>query len=465
MPNNRMAATTAAEEDDQREAMEEDEEETTSEETTEEDDPEAEQDEETEAEQGEDDPEASTGEEALAILAFCQRRGLGLAEARDFITRGLTARQAIDEVNDKEARMSRRPTRGARAQIQRDERATRREGMAGAIHAQLARRRDVTGPARQFMGMSLVEMAALCIGHTGPLRTAGDRQQVLMAASHSTSDFPAIFENALNKQLLERYQAAQPTYREVARQKNFRDFRPMPLVRVGDFPSLKPIGENGEIKWGTFGESREVAAISSFAIGLTFSRQMLINDDLGAIDELVSSYGETVARDEERMFYAFALSAVMSDGKAIFHADHGNLAAANAAIGAASVSLGRAAIRKQKSIDGNNLNLSPSILLVGPDKETEAEMLLAEITPTAASDVNPFSGRLRPVVTAEIAGNAWYLLSSQAPCWVYGFLEGAEAPRLRTEEPFGVQGFSMTLEHDFGFGAADYRGGYKNNGA
>ncbi|MNP82884.1 hypothetical protein D3C76_1816640 [compost metagenome] len=79
--------------------------------------------------------------------------------------------------------------------------------------------------------------------------------------------------------------------------------------------------------------------------------------------------------------------------------------------------------------------------------------------------MNPFSGRLTPVVTAEISGNAWYLLSSANPCWIHGYLEGAEAPRLRTDEPFGRQGFSMTLEHDFGLGAADYRGGYKNNGA
>ncbi|MCB5412353.1 Mu-like prophage major head subunit gpT family protein [Pseudogemmobacter faecipullorum] len=239
----------------------------------------------------------------------------------------------------------------------------------------------------------------------------------------------------------------------------------MPLVRTGDFPMLKPVGEGGEIKWGKFGESGEQALISSYAVGLTISRQMIINDDLGAIDEVLSNYGQSVAMFEERTFYAFALAALMADGKAIFHAGHGNLAGTAAAINATSVSAGRAAMRKQKSIDGNTLNISPSILLVGPDKETEAEMFVADITPTQTSAVNPFSGKLTPVVAAEITGNAWYLLSGSNPCWIHGFLEGAEAPRLRTEEPFGTQGFSMTLEHDFGLGAADFRGGYKNAGA
>jgi len=190
-----------------------------------------------------------------------------------------------------------------------------------------------------------------------------------------------------------------------------------------------------------------------------------VNDDLGAIDEVLANYGQNVALFEESTFYAFALAATMADGNAIFHANHGNLAVAAAAINPTSVASGRAAMRKQKSIDGKSLNIVPNILLVGPDKETEAEMLVADITPAQASAVNPFSGKLRPVVTAEIVGNAWYLLSATNPCWVYGYLEGQEAPRLRTEEPFGKQGFSMTLEHDFGTGAADHRGGFKNAGA
>jgi hypothetical protein len=164
------------------------------------------------------------------------------------------------------------------------------------------------------------------------------------------------------------------------------------------------------------------------------------------------------------VFYAGALSAKMSDGKSIFHANHGNLAAVGSEITPTALSDGRMAMRKQTSIDGHALNLSPSILLVGPSRETEAEMMVAAITPTNADAVNPFSGKLKPVVTSEIGDGGWYLLSERAPCWVYGFLEGAEAPRVRTEEPFGTQGFSMTVEHDFGFGAADFRGGFKNPG-
>lgn len=412
------------------------------------------------------DGAATLAPEAVAILNMCARKGLPATRALDMINRGLTSAQAMAEVQGAESQMQIR-NHAPRTQILRDERTTARTGMAQALMAQITGARDVTGPATTYMGMSIVEMAAEVSGHRGPMRNWGDRERVLMQAMHTTSDFPGILENVLNKVLLEKYQLAAPTYRQIARKRNFKDFRPMPLLRTGDFPTLKPISEAGEIKWGTFGESREQAMISSYGVGVTISRQALINDDLGAIDEVLSNYGQTVAMFEEQTFYAFALAAVMSDGNSVFHASHNNLASGGSAsaITAAAVAAGRATMRKQKSVDGNTLNIVPNILLVGPDKEMEAEMLVAQITPTATANVNPFSGRLTPVVTAEISGNAWYLLSGANPCWIYGYLEGNEAPRLRTDEPFGRQGMSMTLEHDFGLGASDYRGGYKNNGA
>ncbi|MDK8871496.1 head maturation protease, ClpP-related [Paracoccus sp. SSJ] len=471
MPKGKKAQGRAQMDDQEEERLEEDDPELNEEDDPEleqEDDPEAEEDDDPEAEE-EVDTEAEEEDEpnahATAILNFAASRKIGADIAMGWIKRGLTIRQATKEYKMKHARGATMARPGApRSSIIRDERSTRRTAMASALHAQITGRDPSTPAARPYMDMSLVEMAAAAIGHRGKIRSAGDKVTVFMDASHSTSDFPAIFQNALNKVLLERYSEFQPTYRSISKKKNFRDFRPMPLVRAGDFPMLLPVGETGEIKWGTFGESGETAVIVPYARGLTISRQMMINDDLGAINDLLSSYGETVAHFEERTFYSGALTAVLSDGNPLFHASRNNLAPAGGEIEADTVSAGRAAMRVQESIDGLKLNLSPSILLVGPENETAAEMFVAQITPTATEAVNPFSGKLKPVVTTEIEDGAWYLLSERAPCWVYGFLEGQEAPRVRTEEPFGTQGFSMTVEHDFGFGAADFRGGWKNPG-
>lgn len=358
----------------------------------------------------------------------------------------------------------------ATSRITRDEKDTRDEGMAQALVAQMSGAKPESDKANPFMGYGLIDIAAETIGHKGRIRSAGDKIEIFMAAGHSRSDFSGIFENALNKVLLDRYQVADPTYRRIARKKNFNDFRVHPMVRAGDFPKLQPVGEGGEIKFGTFGERRETAILAPYGVGLRFSRQMFIDDDLGAIYDMLNDYGASVADFEEETFYAFKAAATLnSDSLAVHHSTHKNLAGFGTAITVAALGVGRAAIRKQTTIDGKKMNMAPSILLVGPDKETEADQLITSIVPNQPSSVNPFSGRLEVVSSAQITGNRWELyVDPNRPggaCFVYGYLNGAEAPRVRLDEPFGQQGMATTVEHDFGLGAIDFRGTYANPGA
>lgn len=322
--------------------------------------------------------------------------------------------------------------------------------------------------ARQYMGQGLVDIAADCVNfHGRRMLNARDIDNIFSRAAHSTSDFPVIFEGAVNRTLEQRYALAQPTFKRFARKKNFRDFRPDTIVKTGDFPMLEKILENGKIKFGSFGEGKESVQAFSYAIALTVSRQMLINDDLGAIAELLTSYGASVALFEEVTFYAGAYNGKLADGKTVFHADHKNLAAAGSAITVDSVGEGRKSMGRQTSVDGKPLLANPArIMLVGPNQLTEAEKLLASITPATVSTVNIFSGKFELVETSQIADNSWDLFAdpSTGSNYRWGYLEGYEAPRVRMDEPFGSQGFSMSVEHDFGCGATDFRFGYHNPG-
>ncbi|MES2753787.1 MAG: head maturation protease, ClpP-related [Pseudomonadota bacterium] len=410
---------------------------------------------------------------ARRIMDTAGLAGLSMQDTTALVDSKMTLEQALDQITakwkengDVDTPMTGAPT----ARILRDEVDTRNAGMSQALYAQMAGIKPESDKANAFMQMGLVDMAAATIGRKNPIRSAGDRIEVFMAAGHSRSDFSGIFENALNKALLDRYQIAEPTYRAIARKKNFNDFRVHPMVRAGDMPKLLPVGENGEIKFGTFGEKRETAILSSYGIALRFSRQMFIDDDLAAIYDMTADYGSMVADFEEETFYAFKASAVLaSDGLAVQVAGHNNLAGSGTAITVAALGAGRAAIRKQTTIDGKKLNMAPSILLVGPDKETEADQLVTSITPNLAGSVNPFSGRLTVVSSAQITGNRWELFVDPnrpgGACYVYGYLNGAEAPRIRMDEPFGTQGMAMSVEHDFGLGAIDFRGTYANAGA
>ncbi len=422
----------------------------------------------------EDDPTAEEdddddGDATTAIMDLVHMHGDGIDVARGFISRKATLASVVAHYKSKGKPLAHVNPNAPRARIIRDETETRRQFMPVALAAQITRQPKVAAGAQPYMTMTIAQMMAACANYTGPLRSAGDIDRMIRAAAHTTSDFPAILENTMNKVLLARYQMAQPTYQAISRRRDFRDFRPAPLVRSGDFPMPKLLGEGGEIKYGTIGEGKETAQLFTYASGLRITRQTIVNDDLGALDDAMRDYGSVISRMEETVFYSALLSAALSDGKAIFHADHGNLAGTAAAITKASLSIARASIRKQKGLDGGSLNLAPAILLVGPDKETEAESIVADITATKVEEFNPFSRKLQVIVTNEITGNAWYVLADPnaagGEIWTHGFLDGNAAPIVRTENTFGTDGMAMEIIHDFGFGAVDYRGGFKNAGA
>jgi Caudovirus prohead serine protease len=327
--------------------------------------------------------------------------------------------------------------------------------------------------AQQYMGMGLVEMAAACIGYRGRgnFLRAADAVEILHRAFNSTSDFPNIFQNALNKALLARYVLAAPTYREIAAERSFNDFRPHPQIRAGDFPQLKPVLETGELAYASSTDSGETISVSPYGIVFSISRQMLVNDDLGAIDQILGSAGDMVLVFENTTFFAMfnANPVLLQDSTAVFASGHNNLVASGsgAAPSVATIGAARQALRGMKSISGNFINVPPSIILTGPQQETAADQSVASITPTLTTSVNPFSGRLRSVSDANITDTSWYIATDPAkvPNFVYGFLAGSGGPRTRTYEPFGSQGVKVSLEHDFGCGAIDYRGMFKNAGS
>lgn len=422
------------------------------------------------------DPNNATGGadgvRAADILDLGTRAGMQIDAIQTALRSGISVEVFRSQAFDFMAQQASRSPSSS-VHVVRDEAETRRSGMVTAMAFRLGGMDQPTGDdatrARGFMdNHDVVEFAAVAIGHRGAARTVREREDILVRAFHSTSDFPAIFSSAINTVLERRYALAQPTYRRISRRRDFIDFRPHYAVSVGEFPMLEKLTEAGEIKFGTFGEGKEQIAVAPYAKGIRVTRQMMVNDRLNALGEVLGGYGRTVARFEELTFYTMMLSAntKLADGKTVFHADHANLAGSGSAISVASIGAGKAAMRKQKGLDDAILNLQPSILLVSPDKETEALQYLAPITANDSVKVNPHVGTLEPVISAQLTGNAWYLFASpdEAAVYQWGLLDGYGAPRIRFDEPFGTQGLAMTVEHDFGVGAIDFRGGYKNPG-
>lgn len=363
----------------------------------------------------------------------------------------------------------RTPIISATSRASGDDPAVKRAAMADALAARILRTAPESDHVRSFMEHGFADLAAELMGDTRRM-TASRREDVLYRAFHTTSDFPSLLENVANKVMLARYQAASPTYRMIGLQRNFSDFKAHSMVRPGDFPNLLEVGETGEIKAGTVSESKESLTLATYARQIRLSRNLLVNDDLNAMGDVLGSIGQRIADFENATFWAKVVAnpTLATDSTAVFDTSgHGNYVSSGSAISVDTIGAGRAAMMKQTSLDGIKLNVSPAYLVTGPDRITKAEAITTPIVARTASDVNVFGPRLTPIADANISGNGWYLFAqpSQAATFVYGYLEGAAGPQVRTDEPFGVLGMAMQVVLDFAVGAIDYRGAYFNAGA
>jgi phage major head subunit gpT-like protein len=283
--------------------------------------------------------------------------------------------------------------------------------------------------------------------------------------AHSTSDFPELVSAAANKALLAQYAIAAPTYRKWAARKPFADFKEHSFLRVGDVPAFKEIKEGGEVQYGTLSESAEKVSAKEYTTGIALGRRLLINDDLSALSDFSNGIAIRAANDENALAYGvLKANPTMKDGKALFHADHGNLPTA-AAFGATGIAAMVKALRGQTSLDGMKLNLQPSTLVVGVDLEVAARQLLATVAATKTADINVWSNFAELCVDSELGATEYYVMASAAPTIVYGYVGGAEGPQIRSERDFDTLALKIAANLDFAVGAIDYRGAVKNAGA
>lgn len=413
---------------------------------------------------------ATRAEINASIRSAAKAAGLG----QDFIDHHVDAESDIATVNaDALARLSARSAAApSNIQIGTDhtDPASIRSAMADALAHRLAPGAvKLEGRATEYRGHALLDLVGDMAAARGERVNLRNRDDLLERAvgAHSTSDFPLLLADAANKALLSQYSIAAPTYRTWSARKPFTDFKEHSFLRVGDVPAFTEINEGGEPKYGTISENAEKVSAKEYGTGIAIGRRALINDDLSALSDFSNGIAIRAANDENKLAYGkLKANAALSDGKALFHTDHGNLPTA-AAFSATTIAGMVKALRGQTSLDGLPLNLQPAYLVVGPDLEVAARTLLTAINATKTSDVNPWANFAELVVDANLGATEHYLFASPsaAPVIVYGYVGGSEGPQIRSERDFDTQAIKVAASLDFAVGAIDFRGAVKNAGA
>lgn len=321
--------------------------------------------------------------------------------------------------------------------------------------------------ARSFMGISTREIASDILRRAGVATTGMSTATLITRALHTTSDFSLIFGDTANRTLRQAYEAAPGGIRQLARQTTARDFREKKSLQLHGAPKLEKVGEGGEFKRGTIDESGEGYRTETFGKILGLSRQMIVNDDLGAFADMARRFGIAArAFENAKLVELLEGNPDMSDGNALFHTAHGNLATAGAAPSEATLSAARQFMRAQTDKSAELISVTPKFVLAPSDLETTIEKLLTAITPAKTADANVFSN-LSLIVEPRLISGAWYVAAGieEIDGLEYCYLEGEPGPQIETRNGFDIDGVETKVRLDFGCGFVDWRGWFYNPGA
>lgn len=349
----------------------------------------------------------------------------------------------------------------------------KRAAMVGAILSRFDQRKHpLTADAREFIGETLPGIARHAL-EAGGASARGLYASELVERAMSTSDLPNILADVAHKSMQRAYAAAPATWKPFTNQMKVPDFKPHNLAQIGGTPPLALINEKGEYQSGNIVDGKEVVKLASYGRMVSMTRQMIINDDLGAITSIPDAFGSSAANLESDLVWGIlTANRVMSDGTALFHANHKNLAASGAAISVATVSAGRTAMAQQKNLDGvTPLSISAAFLLVPAALATAGEQFVGATFPVQVGDVVPPTLRRLQVISEprlDLASTTgWYLAAdpTQVDTIAAATLIGQEGAYIETKWGFDVDALQIKCRHDFAASAADWRGLYSNPGA
>lgn len=332
-----------------------------------------------------------------------------------------------------------------------------------------------TEGVRSYQGLRLLDFARFFLEDSGVQTRGMSPQKIAERAFQTDSDLPLVFENVMNKGLQASFQETPRTFLDLGRRTTVTDFRDKNMYSLGDAPSLLPLGDNGEYKAGKFSEGKESYSIATFARKIGFTRRMLINDDMSALDMMPASFGAAGSRLESDIVWGLILnydfqkntaaSIVMNDGNPLFHSSHKNLlSAAGSDMSLTGLSNLRKLGRKQKTLDGNHMNLEFTTIVVPSDLETPAEQVLVNnFTAITAGTTNSFTRKMNVRVEPRldvVSTVEWYAFANylQMPTFEYAYLSGDEEMMIEVNTKTDIDGMEIKVRKDFGAGLPEYRG-------
>lgn len=304
---------------------------------------------------------------------------------------------------------------------------------------------------------------------TGRIRNC-DQGRLREALESQT--FADVLGDAISRRMVQDYNAPSvyDVYKDLVRVVPVSDFREQQRVRWGGYGDLPIVGEADPYLSLTSPTDEAATYAVSKRGGLeTITLETIANDDMGVVLDVPRRLAKAAKRTVSKfVLNTFRTNAPIYDGKALFHADHGNLG--TAALSSDAVGAGRIAMKRQTEKDsGERLGIPPRFLWVPDELEQGAFNLFRRDTNQDADFIQSLKLDVRPVWCWDDP-NDWMLSAdpTEVPIMELGYLNGSEEPQLFIQDSptsgslFSNDQVTYKVRHVFGGAVLDYRGVYKS---
>lgn len=328
----------------------------------------------------------------------------------------------------------------------------------------------------KFRGVGMQEFVSMACGNYLPHPNRDIRSW--LEGAFSSASLPGILSNVANKMLLEGFLTMDDTWRKVVKIASVNNFQTHTRYRMNGSFKFEKVGPDGELKHGEIGENNFTQKADTYGIIFAITRQMIINDDLGAFAEIPRGIGIGAAEAISDAVWKLLLSnPKQSDGQNFFSAAHKNIVTgAEATLNIDGLTAAEIKFSEQERSKGRPLGIPAKILLVPTALKVAAELLMKSLsvntTTTENKSVptdNPHAGKYEVVSTPYLSSSAfpgysakdWYLQADpqRLAALEVAFLGGNDRPTVeRADADFNTLGIQFRGFIDFGVKEQDHRG-------
>ncbi|MDP9326504.1 MAG: Mu-like prophage major head subunit gpT family protein [Candidatus Dormibacteraeota bacterium] len=283
----------------------------------------------------------------------------------------------------------------------------------------------------------------------------------------TTSDFPLLFGDIIDRQLLANYRAFPVTWPKYIKRARVRDFRSVKRFAInGAEATLATVAQQEEYPESKVTDFSYTYFVKKYGRGIPFSWEDMVNDDLDALKDIPQRFGKAAARTEEKFATQLLFDANGPIATFFSTANHNRVHTENGAavnnphLGIAGLQDAYTVLGSMVDTEGEPIVIDGVTLVVPPALKVVAENILnaTELWLNVAGGdanqqvhtvnwmrdnttlaVNPYI----PLVASGANKNRSWLLcadpNGDRPAAEMGFLQGHEEPEVFMQQPNSVR--------------------------